>query len=97
MERLSVNQIIRADFKVNKSSPVLKPFNGSFVVADPSLLTPDNSHDGKWHLFCHTTFGIHHFASDDGIDFNRVNKVVNRAMRPNINYIDGKYYLYTVD
>ena len=94
MKNLSVNQIIGADFKINGHSPVLKPFNGSFVVADPSLLTPDNSHDGKWHLFCHTTFGIHHFISDDGIDFKRVNKVVSRAMRPNINYIDGKYYLF---
>lgn len=94
MENLTVNQIINADFKVNKNSPVLNPFNGSFVVADPSMLTPDNSHDGKWHMFCHTTFGIHHFVSDDGIDFKRVNKIVNRAMRPNINYIDGKYYLF---
>lgn len=94
MENLSINQIIRADFKVNKSSPVLKPFNGSFVVADPSLLTPDNSHDGKWHMFCHTTFGIYRFVSDDGIDFRRMNKIVNRAMRPNINYINGKYYLF---
>ncbi len=94
MEKLTVNQIIGADFKVNKASPVLKPFNGSIVVADPSLLTPDNSHDGKWHLFCHTTFGIHHFISDDGVDFKRANKIVNRAMRPNINYIDGKYYLF---
>ncbi len=94
MENLTVNQIINADFKVNKSSPILHPFNGSFVVADPSLLTPDNSHDGKWHLFCHTTFGIHHFASDDGIAFKRVNKIVNRAMRPNINRINGKYYLF---
>lgn len=94
MEKLTVNQIIGADFKVNKSSPVLKPFNCSIVVADPSLLTPDKSHDGKWHLFCHTTFGIHHFVSDDGVDFKRVNKIVNRAMRPNINYVDGKYYLF---
>lgn len=94
MENLTVNQIINADFKVNNSSPILHPFNGSIVVADPSLLTPDNSHDGKWHLFCHTTFGIHHFVSDDGVDFKRVNKVVNRAMRPNINRINGKYYLF---
>lgn len=94
MEKLTVNQIINADFKVNKSSPVLKPFNGSFVVADPSMLTPDNSHDGKWHMFCHTTFGVHHFISGDGVDFKRVSKVVNRAMRPNINYIGGKYYLF---
>lgn len=93
MKNLTLEQIINADFKIC-GTPILKPFNGSFVVADPSMLTPDNSHDGKWHMFCHTTFGIHHFVSDDGIDFRRVNKIVNRAMRPNINRINGRYYLF---
>ncbi len=93
MKNLTVNQIINADFKIS-SRPILKPFHGSFVVADPSMLTPDNCHDGKWHMFFHTTFGIFHFVSDNGIDFKKVQKVTNRAMRPNINYIDGKYYLF---
>ncbi len=93
MNNLTVNQIINADFKIS-SRPILKPFHGSFVVADPSLLTPDYCHDSKWHMFFHTTFGIFHFVSDDGIDFKKVQKVTNRAMRPNINCIDGKYYLF---
>lgn len=94
MNNLSINQIINADFKVDKRSPILKPWGGSIVVADPSLLTPDNSHDGKWHMFFHTTFGIHHFISNDGIDFKNGSKIVNRAMRPNINRINGTYYLF---
>lgn len=94
MKNLTVNQIINADFKISKSSPILKPFHGSIVVADPSLLTPDNCHDGKWHMFFHTTFGVFHFASDDGVDFKKVQKVANRAMRPNINRIGDKYYLF---
>ncbi len=94
MEILKINQIINADFKVCKKSPVIKPWGGSIVVADPSLLTPDISHDGKWHMFFHTTFGIWHFRSNDGVSFEKVKKIANRAMRPNINYIDGKYYLF---
>ena len=93
MNNLSVNQIINADFKI-RSTPILKPFHGSIVVADPSLLTPEISHDGKWHMFFHTTFGVFHFKSNDGIDFKKVKKITNRAMRPNINRIDGKYYLF---
>ncbi len=93
MKNLTIVQIINADFKIC-GTPILKPFNGSIVVADPSMLTPDNSHDGKWHMFCHTTFGIHHFESDNGIDFCHINKIANRAMRPNINRIDGRYYLF---
>lgn len=94
MTNLTLSQIINADFKLNKNNPILKPFHGSFVVADPSLLTPENSHDGKWHMFFHTTFGIFHFSSDDGIDFEKVQKITGRAMRPNINHIDGRYYLF---
>lgn len=94
MENLSINQIVNADFKINRNSPILKPFHGSFVVADPSLLTPDVSHDGKWHIFFHTTFGIFRFVSDDGIDFKKAEKITGRAMRPNINRINGRYYLF---
>lgn len=94
MKNLTVNQIINADFEISDSSPILKPFHGSFVVADPSLLTPETSHDEKWHMFFHTTFGIFHFISDDGVDFRKVQKITGRAMRPNINLIDGRYYLF---
>lgn len=93
MTNLTVNQIINADFRIN-SKPILKPFHGSFVVADPSLLTPETAHDRKWHMFFHTTFGVFHFESDNGIDFKKVQKITGRAMRPNINCIDGKYYLF---
>lgn len=94
MESLTTKQIIQADFKVNVNSPVLKPFDGSFIVADPSLLTPENSHDNKWHMFLHTNLGVYQFISEDGIHFEKKQKVVNRAMRPNINRIDNTYYLF---
>lgn len=94
MNSLTLSQLLNADFKINKNSPILRPFHGSFVVADPSLLTPEASRDGKWHMFFHTTFGVFHFVSNDGIDFKKVAKITGRAMRPNINYIDGRYYLF---
>lgn len=94
MKTLSINQIINADFKIHKSSPVLKPWGGSIVVADPSMLTPDVSHDGRWHMFFHTTFGICQCSSEDGIHFEKPQKITGRAMRPNINRINGRYYLF---
>ncbi len=90
---ISVKTVLNAQFKLENKEPVLRPFD-SFVVADPSLLTPDGCHDGKWHIFFHTNLGIFHYASDDGISFGRVRKIVRNAMRPNINYIDGRYYLF---
>ncbi len=94
MKSLTTNQILKAEFKVNVNSPVIKPFDGSFIVADPSLLSPTESHDNKWHMFLHTNLGVYHFISDDGIRFKKVKKVVNRAMRPNINRIGKTYYLF---
>ena len=94
MKSLTTNQILKAEFKVNAASPVIKPFDGTFIVADPSLLTPDNSHDNKWHMFFHTNFGVYQFISDDGVQFKKKQKVKGRAMRPNINRIDNTYYLF---
>ena len=94
MKNLTTKQIIDADFRVSSQSPVIKPFDGSFIVADPSLLTPDKCPDGKWHMFFHTNLGVYHFVSEDGLSFEKKSKVVKRAMRPNINCIDGRYYLF---
>ena len=94
MKNLSINQLREAQFRVSAESPVLKPFDGSIVVADPSLLTPDVSHDGKWHMFLHTTLAVYHLTSDDGINFKKAQKVVGRAMRPNINRVGDIYYLF---
>ena len=94
MNNLTFEQLNNAEFTLFKGNPVIKNPLDSFVIADPSILTPDISHDGKWHLFCHTFFGVYRYESEDGISFKNTGKIVNRAMRPNINYIDGKYYLF---
>ena len=94
MNNLTFEQFNNAEFKLFKGNPIIKNPLNSFVIADPSVLTPDVSHDGKWHLFCHTFFGVYRYESEDGINFKNTGKIVNRAMRPNINYIDGKYYLF---
>lgn len=94
MRNLTFDQINNAEFTLYKNNPVIKHQWNSFVAADPSVLTPDETPDKKWHLFCHTFYGINHYESDNGIDFRLINKVVPRAMRPDINYIDGKYYLF---
>ena len=94
MQNLSFDDINNAVFSLYKGNPVIKNFGLSFVVADPTVLTPDMSKDGLWHLFCHTFFGVYRFDSKDGYNFTKVKKIVNRAMRPNINIIDGKYYLF---
>ncbi len=91
---LSVRQVMDAEFQICSANPVLRPFDGSFIAADPSLLTPADSFDGKWHMFFHTNLGVYHFVSEDGVSFTKLQKIAGRAMRPNINRIDGIYYLF---
>ena len=92
MNNLTFEQFNNADFKLFEDTPIIKYPLNCFVFADPSVLTPDVSHDGKWHLFCHTFFGVYRYESIDGISFKNTGKTVTRAMRPNINNIDGTYY-----
>lgn len=94
MKDLTIAQVKNADFKLYDGNPIIRPFDKTFIVADPSLLTPDNAHDEKWHMFFHTNLGVYHFISDDGITFEKVGRILPRAMRPNINYINGTYYLF---
>ncbi|MBQ8029490.1 MAG: glycosyl hydrolase family 43 [Clostridia bacterium] len=94
MKNISFNDFINADFQLYEKNPIIKNPKNSFVIADPSVLTPENSHDKRWHLFCHTFFGVYVYSSDDGINFKKNKKIVSNAMRPDINYINGKYYLF---
>ena len=94
LEELNVEQVTNAEFSVDERSPVIKPFGGALAAADPSLLTPDLTPDGRWRLFCHTQLGVYMLASDDGVKFDRPVKAASRGMRPDINLIDGKYYLF---
>ena len=94
MEKISFEQFNRLSFSFYRNNPVLKYSLPSLVVADPSILTPDSSPDKKWHLFAHSFFGVYHYVSSDGISFLKVKRIAERAMRPDINVIDGEYYLY---
>lgn len=91
---ISLENFKSLNFTPYEHNPVIVPFDGSPVTADPSILTPKESPDNMWHLFCHTTLGVYHFKSEDGISFKKVAKICGRAMRPNINVIDGRYYLF---
>lgn len=81
-------------FTQYEGNPIVKHTPFSTVIADPSILTPAETHDGKWYMFCHTLYNVVKTVSDDGVNFSRPEKVLPRGMRPNINRIGGKYYLY---
>ncbi|MBO5857483.1 MAG: glycosyl hydrolase family 43, partial [Clostridia bacterium] len=94
MINITFDEFNKLEFKLFENNPIIKNPLTSFVIADPSVITQDVSHDKKFHLLCHTFFGVYMYDSNDGINFKKVKKITNRAMRPNINYIDGTYYLF---
>ena len=73
--------------------PLLVPSGIVLKYSSPALIMPKSSADGKWHLFCSSFFGIHHFISDSGLRWHHVNLVVLGARDPFICYENGYYCL----
>ena len=80
-------------------NPSTNPFGmerlGINAVFNPGAI----EFDGKIALICRVEgydrksfFAV--AESENGIDFKNMGKITNRAMRPNINYVDGTYYLF---
>ena len=91
---ISFEQFNKAGFQLFEKNPVIRRHGLSPIIADPSVVTPDMSHDGNWHMICHSIFSLEHYVSPDGYGWEYAGRVINRAMRGNINRIDGEYYIY---
>ena len=63
------------------------PFEEDFATRKLEIISPDEIELGRMAF-------VGRYESEDGINFKNTGKIVNRAMRPNINYINGKYYLF---
>lgn len=64
------------------------------ILADPTFIFPEQAPDGKWHLFAHSVWGIHHFVSGDGARWKDTRVAVANGMRPFLYFEDGIYYLF---
>lgn len=63
-------------------------------LSDPSILLPSESPDGRWHLFCHTWVGIHHYTSLSGLNWEKSGRIVFlRGHSPFIYRESGRYYM----
>ncbi len=73
--------------------PVLAP-PGEPIVGDPTVLAPEASPDGRWHLFAWMFAGIVHYASTDGIAWTEVDRPFKiGAVRPYLFKEGGVYHL----
>lgn len=92
--KLTFEQFDKLNFALYEGNPIIRCDKTSTIVADPSVLTPDEAVDGKWHLFAHSMWGVVHYASEDGLQYARIKRILKDAMRPDINKVGDTYYLY---
>ena len=91
---LTFAELENAEFVLYEGNPVIRSRFFDPVIADPSVVTPDESHDGKWHLFAHSLAGVRLYTSDDGIVFDGGKRVLSRAMRADVKRMNGVYHIY---
>lgn len=59
----------------------------------PSFLFPEESPDGKWHLFVDSWWGLHHYISHSGIAWKHLKIVQFFSRSPSVIADKGSYYL----
>jgi len=62
-------------------------------LSDPDVVLPEDSPDGRWHMFAHTWMGIEHFVSTSGFDWKPRKLVVVRGQSPFIFKQEQTFYL----
>ena len=90
----TVDDFVRLRWSPTRDDAVIRPPRASPIIADPTFLLPHDTPDGRWHLFAHSIWGVHHFTSDDGIRWSRPRLAVRHAMRPYLLRDGGTYHLF---
>lgn len=80
-------------FTDHPENPLIRPPFPSPIIADPSVLAPNESPDRLWHLFAHSVFGLHHYSSPDGISWNHLRFLFPFSITPYIYFEDNTYFL----
>ena len=81
-------------FAEHPHNPLIRPPFPSPILADPTFVPPGESPDGRWHLFAHSLFGIHHFTSADGLHWQRHERICGNALRACLLHHGEDYFLF---
>jgi hypothetical protein len=81
----TLDELLALEWREHPANPLVRAPFPSPIIADPTVATPAESPDGRWHLFAHSLRGIHHFTSDDGVGWTRrPGVVVRNALRASL-------------
>lgn len=81
-------------FQLIKDIPLICPPKFTPLIADPTVLLPNETSDKKWYLFAHSVLGVQQYISENGIDWTKKKVVVRAAMRPFIYKENDVFYLF---
>jgi len=80
------------DFHLN---PVIEPPRFEWLIADPTVLTPSETPDGKWRLWANSLRGIHHYLSDDGYGWEKAQEgPLFGGLRPFVRREGDDFYMF---
>ncbi len=75
-------------------NPLIEPRWWSWIVGDPSVLSPAQAPDGSWRLFCNNVQGIYQYRSADGLRWELVQRIDRNGFRAWVLPWQGVYHLY---
>lgn len=90
---MKISDFKKIKWKLYPQNPILKSPCFTPLIADPSLILNTESPDGKFHLFCHTLFGIHRYESNNGFKWNSGKLLFRHGMRPFVYKENNIFYL----
>ena len=88
-----LTDVIHASWYPFSDEPVIKGSWYTPRLSHPFVLFPQDSVDDKWHMFCHSWLGIHHYISDSGISWQSVRIIEVGGHYPSVYIEDGVYYI----
>lgn len=88
-----LNEIGKASWFPFSDEPVIKGLWYVPRLSAPVFLFPEDSPDGKWHLFAHSWLGINHYVSDSGIMWEPSGLIQVRGKHPFLFKEKGLFYL----
>lgn len=82
------------EFVDSPLNPLIEPPPFEWLIADPTVITPNQSPDGRWHLWANSLRGIHHYLSEDGYRWRREKGPLFGGLRPFVRFVDGRFVMF---
>jgi len=74
-------------------NPLIEPPRPEPMIADPTVLDPARTCDGRWHLYTNSVAFIRHYTSEDGVHWSKIDGRCFQGIRPFLFEENGTYYL----